>query len=60
MASQGQTPFGFGFDKRDDLIVSEELGAAPPATAVSSCNVSEQGGLDVITGSLHGGAEGEQ
>jgi 6-phosphogluconolactonase (cycloisomerase 2 family) len=55
MASNGQTPFGFGFDKRDHLIVSEAFGAAPTATAVSSYNVSEQGGLQVITGSLHSG-----
>lgn len=53
--SHGQTPFGFGFDKRDHLIVSEAFGAAAGATAVSSYGVSESGDLTGITGSLKSG-----
>lgn len=35
-ASAGQTPFGFAFDRRDNLIVSEAFGGAPNSSAVSS------------------------
>jgi 6-phosphogluconolactonase (cycloisomerase 2 family) len=55
MPSSGLTPFGFGFDKRDHLIVSEAFGAAAGATAVSSYDVTENGHLTVITGSLKSG-----
>ncbi|MEJ7599077.1 MAG: hypothetical protein WKG01_14305 [Kofleriaceae bacterium] len=34
--SHGQTPFGFSFDHRGTLIVSEAFGGAPNASAVSS------------------------
>ena len=34
--SVGQTPFGFAFDKRDVLIVSEAFGGAADASAASS------------------------
>ncbi|MGH2987180.1 MAG: lactonase family protein [Solirubrobacterales bacterium] len=49
-ASAGQTPFGFGFDKRGHLIVSEAFGGAPDASAVSSYEL-EDGVLDPITAS---------
>jgi 6-phosphogluconolactonase len=35
-ASAGQTPFGFAFDRRDNLLVSEAFGGAPNGSAVSS------------------------
>lgn len=34
--SEGQTPFGFAFDKRGTLIVSEAFGGAADASAMSS------------------------
>jgi 6-phosphogluconolactonase (cycloisomerase 2 family) len=46
--SAGQTPFGFGFDKRGHLIVSEAFGGAPDASAVSSYRL-ENGLIDPIT-----------
>jgi len=39
--SAGTTPFGFAFDKRDHLIVSEAFGGAPGASALSSYQVDE-------------------
>ncbi len=48
--SAGETPFGFAFDKRGHLIVSEAFDGAPDASAVSSYALS--GGLiDPITAS---------
>ncbi|HEX5689870.1 MAG TPA: beta-propeller fold lactonase family protein, partial [Roseiflexaceae bacterium] len=48
-ASSGATPFGFAFDKRDHLIVSEAFGGAPGASALSSYDV-EDDALETITG----------
>ncbi|MEW6400653.1 MAG: beta-propeller fold lactonase family protein [Chloroflexota bacterium] len=39
--SAGATPFGFAFDKRDHLIVSEAFGGAAGASALSSYEVDE-------------------
>ena len=39
--SNGVTPFGFAFDKRGNLIVSEAFGGAPNQAALSSYRVSE-------------------
>lgn len=39
--SSGMTPFGFAFDKRDHLIVSEAFGGAPGASAMSSYKVDD-------------------
>lgn len=39
--SSGMTPFGFAFDQRDHLIVSEAFGGAPNASAMSSYMVDE-------------------
>jgi 6-phosphogluconolactonase len=47
-ASAGMTPFGFGFDRDDLLIVSEAFGGATDASAVSSYELDD-GDLDVIT-----------
>jgi 6-phosphogluconolactonase len=38
--SAGTTPFGFAFDKRKHLIVSEAFGGAPNASALSSYRVA--------------------
>jgi 6-phosphogluconolactonase len=47
-ASAGATPFGFAFDRREHLIVSEAFGGAPDASAVSSYEVDD-GEIDPIT-----------
>ena len=40
-ASAGETPFGFAFDRRGHLIVSEAFGGATDASAVSSYGVGD-------------------
>jgi 6-phosphogluconolactonase (cycloisomerase 2 family) len=45
--SNGPTPFGFAFDKRGHLIVSEA-----PGSALSSYSVDEDGNLKLISGSV--------
>lgn len=50
--SAGQTPFGFAFDKRGHLIVSEAFGGAPDASAVSSYGVNDDGMFSVISPSV--------
>jgi 6-phosphogluconolactonase len=50
-ASAGTTPFGFAFDKRGHLIVSEAFGGAADASAVSSYEV-EDGVIDAISPSV--------
>jgi 6-phosphogluconolactonase len=49
--SAGATPFGFGFDPRGHLIVSEAFGGAADASAVSSYGV-EDGIIDPISPSV--------
>lgn len=51
-ASVGQTPFGFSFDKRGHLIVSEAAGGAPNQGAVSSYDLDKNGNLSVISGTV--------
>ena len=54
--SNGVTPFGFAFDKRGHLIVSEAFGGAPNQAALSSYKVSEDGDiLNVISPSVKDG-----
>jgi 6-phosphogluconolactonase (cycloisomerase 2 family) len=48
-ASAGVTPFGFAFDDRGRLFVSEAFGGAPDASAASSYSLSSSGLLTVIT-----------
>ena len=48
-ASAGNTPFGFEFDRRGRLIVSDAFGGGAGAGAMSSYNVSTSG-VDLITG----------
>ncbi len=50
--SVGMTPFGFAFDKRDHLIVSEAFGGQPGRSALSSYDIEEHRlGLQTITAS---------
>jgi 6-phosphogluconolactonase len=51
-ASNGMTPFGFAFDRRGHLLVSEAFGGAPDASATSSYDVRRDGTLRVISGSV--------
>ena len=48
-ASAAATPFGFAFDKRGDLIVSDAFGGAAGASELSSYDVSDVGVLSVVT-----------
>lgn len=50
--SNGLTPFGFAFDQRNHLIVSEAFGGAPNASAVSSYTTALSGMLSVVSGSI--------
>jgi 6-phosphogluconolactonase len=50
--SAGQTPFGFAFDPRGRLIVSEAFGGATDASAVSSYRVAGNGTISVISPSV--------
>ncbi len=50
-ASQGMTPFGFAFDNRGTLVVSEAFGGAPGASAVSTYRF-DQNGLAVVSPSV--------
>src|SRR5262245_22620607 len=51
-ASEGDTPFGFDFDKRGHLIVSEAFGGAPGASTVSSYSLTSAGLLSTISPSV--------
>jgi 6-phosphogluconolactonase (cycloisomerase 2 family) len=46
------TPFGFAFNDAGTLIVSEAFGGAPNQSALSSYSASDDGVLDVISGSI--------
>ena len=48
-ASVNATPFGFAFDHRGRLLVSEAVGGAADAGTVSSYNVTANGLLEVIS-----------
>ena len=49
--SSGQTPFGFSFGPRGEMIVSEAFGGAPNASALSLYLPKSNGALELITGS---------
>lgn len=51
MDSAGATPFGFGFDNKNHLIVSEAFGGAPDASAVSSYKL-DRNHLDTVSASV--------
>ena len=50
--SEGMTPFGFSFGKRNRLFVSEAFGGNPGASTVSSYQVHADGSIVPITSSL--------
>jgi 6-phosphogluconolactonase (cycloisomerase 2 family) len=50
--SVGQTPFGFAFDRRGRLFVSEAAGGAADASSVSSYKLAENGDLEIISGAV--------
>jgi 6-phosphogluconolactonase len=52
LPSNGATPFGFAFGKRDQLFVSEAFGGAPDASATSSYTVDEDGVLTTVSPSV--------
>ena len=47
--SAGMTPFGFAFDRRNRLIVSEAFGGAPDASVLSSYSLAGNGTITPIT-----------
>lgn len=47
--SAGETPFGFAFDRRGNLIVSEAFGGAENASAVSSYDLARDGAISPIS-----------
>jgi 6-phosphogluconolactonase (cycloisomerase 2 family) len=51
-SSVGKTPFGFAFDQRGTLVVSEAFGGAPSASALSSYRVTVAGQLRVVSRSV--------
>lgn len=51
-ASSGATPFGFGFDNRGTLVVSEAFGGAVDGSAVSSYRVASDGSVTLASGSI--------
>ena len=54
-ASHGATTFGFAFDRRGDLLVSEAFGGAANASALSSYELDDEddsGSLELISGSV--------
>jgi 6-phosphogluconolactonase (cycloisomerase 2 family) len=50
--SAGVTPFGFAFDKRGRLVVSEAYGGAPDASVLSSYNLAGSGTITPITANV--------
>jgi 6-phosphogluconolactonase len=50
--SAGETPFGFGFNARRQLIVSEAFDGAEEASAVSSYLLRRDGTLEVVSPSV--------
>lgn len=55
LPSSGIEPFGFGFAKRRQLIVSEAFGGAANASATSSYRLQEDGTLKPVTASFKNG-----
>jgi 6-phosphogluconolactonase len=53
--STGDTPFGFEFTPRGQLIVSDAFGGAAGLSALSSYHVEFSGALDLITGPVNNG-----
>jgi len=51
-ASSGTTPFGFAFDNKGQLIVSEAAGGPSGTSAVSSYSLSRTGDLSTLSSSV--------
>ncbi|MCP5299828.1 MAG: beta-propeller fold lactonase family protein [Chromatiaceae bacterium] len=51
-ASEGPTPFGFAFAKRDQVIVSEAAGGAADASSASSYRLGKDGSLEPISSTV--------
>lgn len=51
-SSQGQTPFGFAFDRERTLLVTNAAGGASNASSVSSYRLARDGSLSVDQGSV--------
>jgi 6-phosphogluconolactonase len=51
--SAGLTPFGFEFDRRGHLVVSEAMGLVPGDGSASSYDVSPDGVVSVVSPSVH-------
>ena len=52
-SSSGNTPFGFAFDRRGDLLVSEAFGGQANAAALSSYDLDDDSGaLSVVSSSV--------
>lgn len=52
MASAGATPFGFNFNQRGDLVVSEAAGGAPGASSASTYRVDRDGALALVSSAV--------
>ena len=50
--SAGTTPFGFDFDERGRLFVSEAFGGAALGSATSSYSLDNMGGLNVLSAAI--------
>jgi 6-phosphogluconolactonase (cycloisomerase 2 family) len=51
-ASAGNTPFGFSFNQRGDLVVSEAQGGPPNPSTASSYRLDRTGTLELISGQV--------
>jgi DNA-binding beta-propeller fold protein YncE len=51
-ASAGNTPFGFNFNQRGDLVVSEAQGGPPNLSTASSYRLDRAGNLELISGQV--------
>lgn len=51
-ASAGQTPFGFSFNARGDLIVSEATGTGSGGATASSYRIGSTGALTLVSGEV--------
>jgi 6-phosphogluconolactonase len=53
--SSSPTPFGFAVGKHENIFVSEAVGGAPGASVLSSYNISNNGVISLIDGSVGAG-----
>jgi len=53
--SAGVTPFGFDFNNKGTLLVSDAVGGAPGASTASSYRVGRDGSVSVISGAVANG-----